>query len=408
MWDGRGHGAGGRSVAVVVRALVDRPRRIGGPWLRVLDVAAGAALAALFVGISAHVPPAGDQRHVDALGYALVAGAGASVALWRRWPQVVVGVSTVVLAFVIGRHYPNGPVWITGWVALLALSWRTSRRIALIGAGLMFAVLSIVALAVDGLDAVTLLPLIFLGWSAAAVLLGDTLRNRRDYLTGLEERARYLEHTREEQARRRVAEDRLRIARDLHDSVAHAMATINVQAGAAAHVVQRRPEAARDALAAIQRASGEVLDELNGMLGLLRDPAESAQRAPTPGIAEIEHLVDATRDAGVSVSLVVDGPTVLVPTAVGTAAYRIVQESLTNVIKHAGASAAQVHVHAGTDRGLAVEVCDDGAGGRNRSAGAGVGIRGMRERAASTGGVLAAGPGPRAGFVVRAEWDGRS
>ena len=373
-----------------------------------LDIAAGVALAAVFVAISSHIPPESDQRHLDAFGYVLLVSAGASVALWRRWPKVVVGVVTVVLACMIGRHYPNGPVWVTGWLATLALSLRTNRRTALIGAAAMILVLSVVALTVDGRHTPWIFPLIFVGWSAAAVLLGETLRNRRAYLTSLEERARNLEHTREEEARRRVAEDRLHIARDLHDSVAHAMATINVQAGAAAHVLPRRPEAAREALAAIQRASGDVLDELNAMVGLLRDSTESAQRAPTPSLSEIDHLVEATRDAGVSVSLVVDGPTELVPAAVGTAAYRIVQESLTNVIKHAGASAAQVHVRAGRDRGLAVEVCDDGTGGSTRSAGTGVGIRGMRERAASTGGVLEAGPGPRAGFVVRAEWDGRA
>lgn len=397
-----------RSVFVMVRALTDRPRRLDARWLWVLDVATGAALAAAFVAISSHIPPERDQIHLDALGYAVLVCAGASVALWRRWPQVVVGVATATLAIILGRHYPNGPVWLTGWVALLALSWRQSRRAAVIGAALMFVVLSVVALAVEGRHAPLLWPLIFLGWSAAAVLLGDLLRNRRGYLNSLEERARYLERTREEEARRRVAEDRLRIARDLHDSVAHAMATINVQAGAAAHVVQRRPEAAGEALAAIQRASGEVLDELNAMLGLLRESAEAAQRAPTPGIAEIGQLVEATREAGVPVSLVVAGPVELVPAAVGTAAYRIVQESLTNVIKHAGASAAQVHVRADGDRSLAVEVCDDGVGGRAATAGTGVGIRGMRERAASTGGVLVAGPGPEAGFVVRAEWDGRS
>jgi len=392
----------------VVRELADGPRR--GAVLRIwaVDVAAGAVLAAIFVAVSAHIPPASDQRHLDALGYALLVSAGASVALWRRWPQVVVGVAIAVLGLVIGRHYPNGPVWITGWVALLALSWRTNRRTALIGAGVMFAVLSIVAVSVDGLHAPLLLPVIFLGWSAAAVLLGDVLRNRRNYLTGLEERARYLERTREEEARRRVAEDRLRIARDLHDSVAHAMATINVQAGAAAHVVQRRPEAAKDALAAIQRASGDVLDELTAMLTLLRDSAESVDRAPTPGIAEVAQLVDATRGEGLSVSLVIDGPTDLVPAAVGTAAYRIVQESLTNVIRHAGATTARVMVRAGSDRSLAVEVCDDGTGAPAGAAGTGVGIRGMRERAASTGGRLDAGPGRNGGFVVRAAWNGRS
>ena len=221
-----------RSVPIVVRVLADGPRRGAALRIRAVEVAAGAVLAAMFVAVSAHIPPASDQRHLDALGYALLVSAGASVALWRRWPQVVVGVATAVLGFVIGRHYPNGTVWITGWVALLALSWRTNRRTALIGAGVMFAVLSIVAVSVDGPHTSTLLPVIFLGWSAAAVLLGDVLRNRRNYLTGLDERARYLEATREEEAWRRVAEDRLRIARDLHDSVAHAMATINVQAGA--------------------------------------------------------------------------------------------------------------------------------------------------------------------------------
>jgi signal transduction histidine kinase len=389
----------------VAQALTDGRRRTAWPWL--LDVAIGVALAILFVGVGSHIQPESDQRHLDALGYALLISAGVSVAFWRRLPHVVVVVATAVLALIIGRHYPNGPVWVTGWIALLALSRRTNRRTALIGAGLMFAVLSAVALSVDGLQTPLLFPLIFLGWSAAAVLLGDVLRNRRAYLTGLEERAGYLERTREEEARRRVAEDRLRIARDLHDSVAHAMATINVQAGAAAHVVQRRPEAARDALSAIQRASGDVLDELNAMLMLLRDSAESAQRAPTPGIAEIEQLVEATRDAGVSVSLDVAGPTELVPSAVGTAAYRIVQESLTNVIRHAAARTARVRVHAGIDQGLAVEVSDDGAGRGTRSAGAGVGIRGMQERAASTGGAVEAGPGPDGGFVVRAVWGAR-
>src|SRR5262249_61108060 len=153
------------------------------------------------------------QRHLDALGYALLVSAGASVALWRRWPQVVVGVAIAVLGLVIGRHYGNGPVWITGWVALLALSWRTNRRTALIGAGVMFAVLSIVAVSVDGLHAPLLLPVIFLGWSAAAVLLGDVLRNRRNYLTGLEGPARSLEGTREGEARRPAAGGRFRIAR---------------------------------------------------------------------------------------------------------------------------------------------------------------------------------------------------
>jgi signal transduction histidine kinase len=232
------------------------------------------------------------------------------------------------------------------------------------------------------------------------------VRNRRSYLTELEERARYLEHTREEEARRRVAEDRLRVARDLHDSVAHAMATINVQAGAAAHVVNRRPEAAKDALTAIQRASAEVLDELAAMLRLLRDDDEGAARAPTPGVEQITELVASMRESRLPVTLEQCGPLDTVPTSIGTAAYRIVQESLTNVISHAAAAPTVVSVRL-EDCRLSVEVTDDGPGNGSAS-GTGMGIRGMRERAEGTGGTLEAGPGPGRGFTVRAGWVVRS
>src|SRR5439155_13823729 len=172
----------------------------------------------------------------------------------------------------LARKYVGGPIFVTGWIGLFFLSWRTTRRAAVIAAVALCSVL-LVAGIIAGRDAL-LIHLVFVGWSAAAVFLGDAMRNRRSYLTELEERARYLEHTREEEARRRVAEDRLQVARDLHDSVAHAMATINVQAGAAAHVVDRRPAAAKEALTVIQRASAEVLDELAAMVRLLRADGE--------------------------------------------------------------------------------------------------------------------------------------
>ena len=220
---------------------------------------------------------------VDALGYALLVLAGVSMGLCRRWPKLATGVVTVVLSVFITRNYPNGPVWATGWIALAALSWRTSRRVALTGAAVMLAALSAAAVLArqDGLA----LPAIFVGWAAAAVLGSDAFRSRRGYLAGLRERARYLERTEEEEARRRVAEERLQIARDLHDSVAHAMATINVQAGAAGHVLARRPEAAGEALAVIQQASAGVLDELAAMLAVLRDDGSgpTALRSPAPG-----------------------------------------------------------------------------------------------------------------------------
>lgn len=242
--------------------------------------------------VSGHLHPKAGDRAIGPLAYVLTVAAGAAMVWCRHRPRVAFGVVTAALGCYIGRGYPYGPMLATGWLALLALSLRADRRSALTGGVALCVVLGVAAL-VHG--RITPLPLLFIGWSAAAVFLGDALRNRRAYLRELEERVRDAERTREEEARRRVAEDRLRIARDLHDSVAHAMATINVQAGAAAHVVDRRPEAAKSAFAAIQRASGEVLDELTGMLRLLRD-AGAADRAPAPKIDQIVHIVEATRD----------------------------------------------------------------------------------------------------------------
>jgi signal transduction histidine kinase len=293
---------------------------------------------------------------------------------------------TVVLAVALARHEPPGPVWALGWASLFALRMATDRRTALAGGAAMVAVLGTTAL----IGGEVLLPIVFLGWSAAAFLLADAFRARSD-------RRRAVKQAED---RRRAAEERLRIARDLHDGVAHAMATINVQAAAASHVLANRPEAAGAALAAIRQASGEALDELTAMLKLLREPVS---RAPAPGLGTLADLVGTVRAAGLPVSLTVDGPAEAVPAAVGTAAYRIVQESLTNVVRHAGASRALVTVTASAKR-LAVEVRDDGTG-KGEWSGAGVGITGMRERAEATGGRLVAGPAADGGFRVGATWE---
>jgi signal transduction histidine kinase len=365
------------------------------------DLVVALLATAFLLVVTGHIEPGDRDRALDAFGYLLIGTAGASLAFCRRRPGLVLGVVTAVLGAYVARRYVGGPIFVIGWIALFSLSWRTNRRTAIAGAVALCGVLSAVSAVVEG-DA-PLLQLVFLGWSGAAVFLGDALRSRRSYLSELESRARYLEQTREEEARRRVAEERLRIAHDLHDSVAHAMATINVQAGAAAHVVERRPEAAKEALAAIQRASAEVLDELGALLGLLRED-ERPERGPTPGIEQVEDLVAATREAGVPVSLEVRGPTELVPKSISTAAYRVVQESLTNVIRHAGAAPTRVTLEVSRDHGLSVEVSDAGTGRSGSSGGSGMGIRGMRERVESTGGAVEAGPGRGSGFTVRAKW----
>jgi signal transduction histidine kinase len=379
------------------RRAADRPRS----WTP--DLLGAALVTAFLVVATRHLPAEAGDHALDAFGYGILFVAGGALALCRRWPAVATGIVTAALAAYILRQYPGGPVYVTAWIALFALSWRTTRRTALIGAAVLCAVLGVAALVAGGEP---ILSLLFVGWSAAAVFVGDALRSRRSHMVELEERARYLEHSQEEEARRRVAEERLRIARDLHDGVAHAMATINVQAGAAAHVVDRRPAAAKEALVDIQRASADVLDELAALLDLLRDDGQSAERAPTPDLTGIEELVEAL-DAPVEVSVRVDGPVASVPSPVGTAAYRIVQESLTNVVRHARATHARVAVRVGADRGLTVEVTDDGTGPPAPSSGGGRGLQGMRERAESTGGRFEAGPRRDGGFLVRATWDGR-
>jgi signal transduction histidine kinase len=207
-----------------------------------------------------------------------------------------------------------------------------------------------------------------------------------------------------EEVRRRVEEERLRLARELHDVVAHSIAVINFQAGVAVHVLDRRPEQARAALLAIKQASGEALQELRATLGVLRQLGEQGgSRAPLPGLAQLDALVARAAQAGRRVEVRVQGEQVELPLAVDLAAYRIVQEALTNVARHAGPAAAVVRLTFGAGEVL-VEVTDDGRGlaAADTPGGGRHGIAGMRERAVALGGELEAGPGPAGGFQVRA------
>ena len=389
------------------RKITDALRRgAPGGWRR--DLIPATVLTVFFFLASGHNRPPAGGHALDALGYLTLVFSGISVALCRRFPRTAVILVVAALSCYVGRDYPDGPVYLAGIYVLFSLGWHTPRRVSLSGAALLLVALTVAALATK--QHLTVLPLVFAGWAAAAVLLGEALRNRRAYLEGVRERTRSLEQARMEQGLRRIAEERLRIARDLHDSVGHAMAMINVQAAAGAHVADQRPEAAKQALVAIQQASGDVLDELTAMLSVLRADGEEAERMPTPGIAQIRQLVAGSGNPRLRTTIVVEGRTEDVPEAVGIAAYRIVQESLTNVIRHAGAANVQVTVHADEERGLHVEIRDDGAGTASPapSSGSGVGIHGMRERAESTGGHLEAGPAPQGGFVVRADWRPRS
>jgi signal transduction histidine kinase len=242
----------------------------------------------------------------------------------------------------------------------------------------------------------------FVSWTAAAFFLGDAARNRRSYLAGLEQRARDLEESREEEARRRVAEERLRIARDLHDVIAHSIATIHMQSGVALHVLDRHPEHVRPALQAIKDVSKETMTELRATLHVLREGDEALPLAPTPGLDRLDALIETTRQAGLPVDVEVsrDPAAPPLPAAVDVTAYRIVQESLTNVMRHAAAARAHVEVVHCPDH-VEIAVLDDGRGAAAEAT-PGHGITGMRERAEMVGGSLDAGPRPGGGFRVQA------
>jgi signal transduction histidine kinase len=215
------------------------------------------------------------------------------------------------------------------------------------------------------------------------------------------ERAAETTRTLEEEARRQASEERLRIARELHDVLAHNISLINVQAGVALHLMDERPEQARTALSAIKQASKEALVELRAVLGVLRQVDEELPRSPVPSLARLGDLVSRVA-VGISVRTEVEGEARPLPAGVDRAAFRIVQEALTNVARHAGRAAATVRVSYG-GRVLTVQVEDDGVGAASRGTpGSGSGIPGMRERAAALGGELEAGPRPGGGFRVLA------
>ena len=207
---------------------------------------------------------------------------------------------------------------------------------------------------------------------------------------------------REEESRRRASEERLRIARELHDALGHHISLINVQAGVALHLMDERPEQARTALSAIKQASKEALTELRSVLDVLRQVDEQAPRTPTPTLARLEELISQSVAAGLDVRAETQGEVRPLPFGVDVAAYRIVQEALTNVARHAGPAAATVRIAYG-ERDVTVQVEDDGRGPPSHgSSGSGKGLLGMRERVATLGGELEAGPRPDGGFRVRA------
>ncbi len=339
----------------------------------------------------------------DGLGYLLLTAAGLALLVRRRWPVAVFLTTTAISLVYYAAGYPDGPASIGLFVAIYTLTAQGDgrRSLQIVAAGI--AVLAVEWLSVADLQSFNPAGWVFfrIGTAVMAAALGESVRGRRVLAAEAEERAARAEQTKEEEARRRVDAERLRIAREVHDTVAHAIAVINVQAGVTAHVLDKRPEQARETLVTIEQTSARALGELRTTLGMLRDADD--RRAPTPGLGQVEELVGMAREAGLDVKLEVASPARELPSATDQAAYRILQESITNVIRHAGPARVTVWLTYGPDD-LELRVADDGRGPRDGGdrAARGQGIVGMRERAALLGGELTAGARPGGGFQVHA------
>lgn len=243
----------------------------------------------------------------------------------------------------------------------------------------------------------TLTFLILLPWGVGRILHERGARERAN-----RQRAERLDGEREQRVRTAAQSERVRVARELHDVIAHSVSVMVVQAGGARMVMDSEPERAEDSLRSVERAGREALAEMRRLLGVLDSGADPRELAPQPGLADIESLVSRARSAGVATDLRIEGVATTIPPALDLCAYRIVQEALTNAIKHAGPAGAEVCVRWAEDA-LELEVCDDGRGPiANGGASGGHGIAGMRERAALHGGIIHAGAGVKSGFAVRA------
>jgi len=269
------------------------------------------------------------------------------------------------------------------------------RRSLIVGAGTaVFLVAVIMIVASDHIARNTGLRL---GVALGALVLGDAVRSRRELREARREQDLRISHEREQESRRRVADERLRIARDLHDAVAHALVAINVRAGVAAHL--HPSEDSDGALTDIRTVSAEALNDLRATLSLLREAEDPAPTAPTLDLASTTQLLDHAKAAGLDVDVDVELNGHTIPIAVEQAGFRIVQESLTNVMRHAAASCARIRLRVEANV-LLIDVNDNGTGGA--SGAPGHGLRGMSERAAALGGEVSAGPGERGGWQVHA------
>jgi signal transduction histidine kinase len=359
----------------------------------------------LFVGNHGKAHP----HHAVLLAAALCA-ATLPLALRRRYPVPVLAVVTggLAAAFVLGQNFAGIPVVaLTLYIVATHYERRTSVLAVCMVEGVLVASLGIAAL-VHATDVNDTSNIVVAG---AAWFVGDSVRVRRAYVAGLAAQSEERQRREVERAEQFIAEERLQIARELHDIVAHSLSVIAIQSGVGGHVLDMQPEEARKALAAVEMTSRSALEELRRVLRVLRrDDAEGPSLTPARGIDDIDELLMQFRSAGVEVEFQLSGERVELPPSMDLSVYRIVQEALTNVTKHARGAPATVHIQF-EDGAVSVTVFDEGFYYPNSGhsvprdedeARAHHGILGMRERATAFGGSLAAGPRHEGGFEVRA------
>jgi signal transduction histidine kinase len=385
--------------------LVDRVRRLRvSSWLSRHPQVADALVAALLIAIGVGTMQRlwhGDRAQFeepDALAASLAVLGGVVLVWRRRAPLLVTVLNTVFVGLYFALDYPPGPVGLTSMVAVYTLAAHRPRRLSATVAATLVVVATVseVATGEEFVDILVNIPIFVLPWA-----IGDSVQTRRQYLANLEDRAANLEREREERDRWAVADERARIARELHDVVAHHVGVMVVQAGAARSVLADRPDDARQAILAIENTGRDALGELRRLVGVLREDEATAARGPQPGVGDLGRLIDTMREAGVATQLEIEGTPVPLSPAVGLCVYRVVQEALTNTLKHADAAKASVRLQYGPST-LAVAVEDDGRGSAAPVSEDGHGLAGMRERVALFGGDLALGPKTEGGFAVRA------
>lgn len=332
-----------------------------------------------------------DHRALDAGGFALLAAGAAVLAFRRRYPGwVLIVVNGATLLYVL-LDYPKGPNFLAINVALFTAAMMGHRLIAwtvLVWEFLLFPWLPFMLGNEPAPTPTALLRLA--GWLLVLATVAELVHARQQRQI----------RAREEEARRRAGEERLRIARDLHDVLGHNISLISVQAGVALHLMDQQPEQARIALAVIRDASKEALRELRSVLDVLRQVNEAPPHSPSPGLASLGELVARASEAGLRVQTEVSGDLKGLPASVDLTAFRIIQEALTNVMRHSGQSSSRVRVTC-TGQELTLRIDNEVGGATSRDGiGLGQGILGMQERATALGGVVEAGPRPDGGFRV--------